>query len=1004
MFLNGGFAKTKERTKRQQENASPIQVCRGTKMGMSVSGTSQDHYDLYKRRYTNCTYVDGNLEITYLDKNKENSDWDLTFFESIEEVSGYVLIYSVFTQELHLRNLCLIRGNQLFSFKGEKLYSLAFISNSKPGSTTRGLMYLGLKSLQEIMNGIVYFYNNNLLCYEQTIHWADINPSVTPHAKYSFNSTYHKRNCGECHPACYNMKTDSKQCWGEGPDMCQTLNHAAVCSYACEHRCFGSYPNQCCHPECAAGCRGLKHTDCHACKHFSNDGECVRSCPPHQVYNPVKFKMDVNPEGKFAYENHMLKDTELNICVKTCRTKFKDVNGTCVECDGSCSKACKGQSGGEYITASNINQFENCTIVNGNLKILEASFAGDTQYKTPGVTVDDLQVLKSIKEVTGYIMIQSNHTNFRNLSFLSNLEVIHGREVDATQSSLNIMFTPLRNLDLISLRQIQNGHVTIAFNHHLCYISDINFTSMFVHKNIQTVRKMKNKKAELCRDEGEVCDQSCSDDGCWFKGSSNCLQCRKFKIDNSSNICINDCIQLPGLYEVGHLCKVCDEECESTCSGLGPENCHKCKHNAVTGTKKDGNMITKCLKECPEMFYPDHDRICQKCHDFCDDGCSGPSDTVTDDGCKSCKIGIEGVRYGESKITCMDPNEESCPVGFYRHTVSRINDPLTGKMVCKRCNEMCNDCTGAGSAYCITCRFVKQFGYCVENCYPLFYPASNQMCQQCHEQCRGSCFGPSASDCKACLSFKVYWDDTDNPHRFNCTKTCPDAKKYHVESDDFNDEGLIVCASASHPKVQTRFKADKAEAELMKNLVITGGVIVFVATAVVLGVLLRRRFQQNRENMSNGTTRMTAFENEVANVKNKRNVNLVLIEHVKFHKAKRYEDNQEESENQLSESEDDYEPPAKKQQNTTSIKSPKIIQLPITSAGKSHSSCCVCKAFLSTGHLLLSGTRCCPTHIDSDGSLNEQAILHFKSLSSSLTTFFNKTELLALITDIRSIA
>lgn len=78
---------------------------------------------------------------------------------------------------------------------------------------------------------------------------------------------------------------------------------------------------------------------------------------------------------------------------------------------------------------------------------------------------------------------------------------------------------------------------------------------------------------------------------------------------------------------------------------------------------------------------------------------------------------------------------------------------------------MCNDCTGAGSAYCITCRFVKQFGYCVENCYPLFYPASNQMCQQCHEQCRGSCFGPSASDCKACLSFKVYWDDTDNPHR-----------------------------------------------------------------------------------------------------------------------------------------------------------------------------------------------------------------------------------------------
>ncbi|XP_063411698.1 epidermal growth factor receptor-like [Mytilus trossulus] len=870
IFIIGGFAKTKERTKRQQENASPIKVCRGTKMGMSVGGTSQDHYDLYKRRYSNCTYVDGNLEITYLDKNGETSDWDLTFLESIEEVSGYVLIYSVFIQELHLKNLRLIRGNQLFSFKGEKLYSLVIASNSKPGSTTKGLMHLGFKSLQEIMSGIVYFYNNDLLCFEQTISWVDINPSVTPHAKYSFNNTFHKRSCGECHPACYNKKTDAKQCWGEGPDMCQNLNHAAVCSYECENRCFGSDPNQCCHPECAAGCRGLKHTDCYACKHFSNDGECVRSCPLHQVYNPGKFKMEVNPEGKFAYgalclkdcPNKMLKDTQLNICVKTCRTNFKDVNGTCVQCDGSCSRACKGQSGGEYITASNINQFKNCTIVNGNLKIVENSFAGDAQYKTPGVTIDDLQVLQNIKEVTGYIMIQSNDTNFRNLSFLSNLEVIHGREVDATQSSLNIMFTQLRNLDLISLRQIRNGHVTIAFNHHLCYITDINFTQMFAHKNLQVVRLMKNKKAELCRDEGEVCDQSCSDDGCWFKGPDKCLQCRKLKIDNSSNICINNC-QLPGLYEVGNLCKFCDEEYDSTCSGLGPENCHKCKHYAVTGTNKDGNMIRKCLKECPKMFYPDLDRICQQCHDYCDDGCSGPSSTVMTGGCESCKVGIEDVRSGESNITCMDPIEESCPYGFYRHTVSqsRINDPLAGKMVCKRCNEMCNDCTGAGPAHCITCKYLKQFDYCVENCYPLFYPDLNQICQQCHEQCRGSCFGPSASDCKACLSFKVYWEDTYNPHKFNCTKTCPDDKKYHVASDD-PYEGIIVCASASHPKVQTRFKADKAEAELLKNIAITGGVIVFVAFVVVLGILLRRRFQQNRANVPNGTTRMTGFQNE----------------------------------------------------------------------------------------------------------------------------------------------
>lgn len=51
--------------------------------------------------------------------------------------------------------------------------------------------------------------------------------------------------------------------------------------------------------------------------------------------------------------------------------------------------------------------------------------------------------------------------------------------------------------------------------------------------------------------------------------------------------------------------------------------------------------------------------------------------------------------------------------------------------------------------------------------------------------------------------------------QFNCTKTCPDDQKYHVESDD-PYEGLIVCASASHPKVQTRVTADKAEYVVVK--------------------------------------------------------------------------------------------------------------------------------------------------------------------------------------------
>ena len=38
--------------------------------------------------------------------------------------------------------------------------------------------------------------------------------------------------------------------------------------------------------------------------------------------------------------------------------------------------ACFGHSNGRYITAKNIQDFENCTIINGNLRIFEASFQG----------------------------------------------------------------------------------------------------------------------------------------------------------------------------------------------------------------------------------------------------------------------------------------------------------------------------------------------------------------------------------------------------------------------------------------------------------------------------------------------------------------------------------------------------------------------------------------------------------------------------------------------------
>lgn len=115
----------------------------------------------------------------------------------------------------------------------------------------------------------------------------------------------------------------------------------------------------------------------------------------------------------------------------------------------------------------------------------------------------------------------------------------------------------------------------------------------------------------------------------------------------------------------------------------------------------------------------------------------------------------------------------------------------------------------------------------------------------------------------------------------------------------------------------------------------------------------------------------------------------------------------------------DYVPPTKKAKAST-VKSPQIIPLPILSTGKSHSSCCICKKrgnkfvslpaecrhtiFIVTGCLILSGARSCSEHLTKENSLKEDAIRILKNLDNGQTTYFNKTELQALISNIRTVA
>lgn len=74
-------------------NAFPLllPVCVGTNGRMSVPSNRDHHYRNLRDRFTNCTYVDGNLELTWL----QEPGMDLSFVQHIREVTGYVLISHV---------------------------------------------------------------------------------------------------------------------------------------------------------------------------------------------------------------------------------------------------------------------------------------------------------------------------------------------------------------------------------------------------------------------------------------------------------------------------------------------------------------------------------------------------------------------------------------------------------------------------------------------------------------------------------------------------------------------------------------------------------------------------------------------------------------------------------------------------------------------------------------------------------------------------------------------
>uniref|UniRef100_A0A673MA81 Receptor protein-tyrosine kinase n=1 Tax=Sinocyclocheilus rhinocerous TaxID=307959 RepID=A0A673MA81_9TELE len=574
-------------------------------MKLALPSSLENHYEMLRLLYTGCQVVHGNLEITHLQGNP-----DLSFLQGIVEVQGYVLIAHVSVHSVPLDNLRIIRGSQLYNSS----YALAVHNNIHYSQTELSLRELHLRSLTEILLGGVYVWGNPQLCFPQKINWED---TVTKDENKLLNTYLFSGPC--CSSAC----PSDGGCWGETNQDCQILTFVH-CSSGCL-RCKGPKPNDCCHVQCAAGCTGPKDTDCLACRHFNDSGTCKDNCPPPSIYDPNTFQSKPNKDKKFNFGATCVKQCPHNYlamevaCTMVCPKANKEVitvepdgkeTQKCEKCEGECPKVCYGLGMGNLqgvsvVDATNIGMFVGCEKIYGSLAFLSDSFKVNAATNSSGLQWSDLEKLKTIEEITGYLYIDAWRDYSFDLNVFENLKVIRGRMLYKGVFSLGVQSLQIESLGLRSLRSVSGGIVLIYNNSRLCYTSSLPWNSLLHPTQGPNLISNNNQDQQTCVSEGRVCDPLCADAVCWGPGPSQCVSCVNYKRGTE---CVQQCNVLQGSvreFEDGLHCVPCHPECKpvnnsASCTGPGPEHCKECLHF------QDGNV---CVERCPSGVKEDQHTV-----------------------------------------------------------------------------------------------------------------------------------------------------------------------------------------------------------------------------------------------------------------------------------------------------------------------------------------------------------------------------------------------------------
>ncbi|XP_062383474.1 receptor tyrosine-protein kinase erbB-4-like [Sardina pilchardus] len=214
--------------------------------------------------------------------------------------------------------------------------------------------------------------------------------------------------------------------------------------------------------------------------------------------------------------------------------------------------------------------YENCEVVMGNLEITSIE------------RQRNLSFLKSIREVTGYVLVALNQ--FDSLP-LENLRIIRGTKLYEGRYALAIFLNyrrdgnyGLRQLGLQNLTEILNGGVYVDQNRFLCHADNIHWQDILKQKDADILVLSSNNSGNICR----KCHKSCTG-RCWGHQEDQCQTLTK-------TVCAEQC---DGRCFGSLVSQCCHRECAGGCAGPKDVDCFACTNFNDSGA---------CVTTCPQPF------------------------------------------------------------------------------------------------------------------------------------------------------------------------------------------------------------------------------------------------------------------------------------------------------------------------------------------------------------------------------------------------------------------